>query len=162
MQLPIMSSMPKALRVAFYVFLALGVVVFVISLLLPEKGHEGYWTAFLLHGVAEFWGFALGILVTFVIGVKLAEEKINPIIMFMAKLRKDKVIEGTTARGVVMCAAKIFSEEKLTKDISTSIKPLEDKCDVCALPYQKRSDFRCEHCGLHDHYWKLPKEPAET
>lgn len=162
MKIPFLSSMPTALLVGFFWFLTLGVILFVVSLIIPEKGHEGYWTAFLLHGVAEFWGFALGIFLTFVIGLKLAEEKIKPLIRLVAKLRKSGAIEEETARGVVICAARIFSEEKLTKDMSTSIRPPEDKCDVCALPYKKRSDFRCEHCGLHDHFWKLPEEPVET
>jgi hypothetical protein len=157
-----LASMPTILLVTVAVLLVVGIVSFGLGLWLSEEGHEGFWTALLLHGVAELWGFAFGILLTFGIGIKLAGEKIKPLIELVAKLRTSDAIEKETARGVVICAARIFSEEKLTKNISTSIKPLTDECDVCALPYEKRSDFKCEHCGLHDIYWKLKKEQVEN
>lgn len=93
--------MPKPLRRAFVLVFIIGAALFLGSLLLPERGHESYWTTFSLHGVAEFWGFAIGILVAFLIGIKLAEEKITPILEFVAKLREEKVITEYTARGVV-------------------------------------------------------------
>lgn len=124
----------------------------------PEKIHEEYWTAFFLHGVAEFWGFALGILVTFVIGLKLAEHKIKPLLRFVAKLRENKVIEKETARGVVMCAAKLISEEKITKNLGLSVNPQSHNCGICDLPFTGTADKRCEHCDLKNRVWQIEKE----
>lgn len=168
MKIPILSSMPRALLWAFLVMFFVGAGLFYLSLPgtsppIPEKVHEEYWTAFFLHGVAEFWGFALGILITFVIGIKLAEEKIKPILRFAAKLRENKVIEGTTARGVVMCAAKLVSEEKITKNLGLSINPESRNCGICDLSFTGTSDERCEHCGLRDRVWQsAAKDSAEV
>jgi hypothetical protein len=162
MKMPILSSMPRALLWTFLGMLVVGAVLFYVSLRLPMEGHEGYWTALLLHGVAEFWGFALGILVAFCIGIKLAEEKIKPLLRFVAKLREDKVIEKETARGVVMCAAKILSEEKITKNFGTSIRPKPLPCDICGLDIDSTPDLRCQHCGLKNHIWQLEKDPVEV
>lgn len=150
--------MPKALLWTFIVMLLVGGFLFWLSRYTYEPGHEGYWTAFALHGVAEFWGFALGIFVTFVIGVYLADEKIKSFIKLVAQLRKNKVIEGETARGVVICATKLFSEKKLTKGLSTSIRPTEATCEVCVLPFETNRERTCPHCFLEDHYWKIPDE----
>ncbi len=158
MKIPLLPSIPNPLLIAFVVMFGIGAIIFVVSLVTGKAGHEGYWTAFALHGVAEFWGFTLAGLVTFVIAVKLADEKIKSVIKLVAQLRKNSAIKGETARGVVICAAKIFSEEKLTKDLSTSIKPEEATCRVCILPFETRTDFRCPHCGLQDHYWQFPGE----
>jgi hypothetical protein len=135
----------------------LGAALFLLSLLTPERGHESYWTAFSLHGVAEFWGFALGILLAFFIGIKLAEEKITPILEFVAKLREEKVITEYTARGVVMCAAKLLSEEKITKDLGISINPKLLPCDICTLEIKETGNKRCEHCGLKIVSGKYPR-----
>jgi hypothetical protein len=162
MKIPILSSMPKALLWAFLGMLIMGAVLFYVTLRIPDASREGYWTAFALHGVAEFWGFALGILVTFCIGLKLAEEKIKPLLRFVAKLREEKVIAKHTARGVVMCAAKIISEEKITKDFGISITPKPLSCDICALEINETGNSRCEHCGLKDHIWQISKALEET
>jgi len=168
MKIPILSSMPKALMWAFLVMFLVGAGLVYLSLpgarpFVPEKIHEEYWTAFALHGVAEFWGFALGILVTFVIGLKLAEEKIKPILTFVAKLRESKVIEKETARGVVMCAAKLISEEKINKNLGLSINPETHNCGICDLSFRSTSDDRCEHCDLKNRVWQsAAKKTAEV
>jgi len=158
MKIPVLSSLPKPLFVAFSIMFGVGLLLFLASLWLTKPGHESYWTAFALHGVAEFWGFVLAGLVTFFIAGKLADDKIKSVIKLVAQLRRNDAIKGETARGVVICATKMFSEKKLTKDMSTSIKPTEATCDVCVLPFETNREFRCPHCGLEDHYWQLPKE----
>jgi hypothetical protein len=161
MKIPILSSMPKALLIAFLIMFAIGAVIFGISFFTGESGHEGYWTAFALHGVAEFWGFTLAGLVTFVVAVKLGEEKIKPILKFVATLRETNVIEKETARGIVMCAAKIIAEEKITNDFGTSIAPQSLDCDICALEIRDTEDKRCQFCGIKNHIWQISKKSEE-
>lgn len=130
--------------------------------LADENGRNTFWSNVLLNLVAEFLGFTLGILLPLIIAAWFAEDKIKPIVQLIARLRSEKIITPLTARGCVMCAAKLISEEKLKKDSSLSLLSKPDSCAVCSLTIDTRSDNRCQHCGLKDHVWKIEVESAEV
>jgi uncharacterized protein YneF (UPF0154 family) len=127
-----------------------------------NSGREEFWSELLLHFTAEFTVFAIGILITFFVASKLTEHKIKPLVELIAKLRAKEVILPETARGIVISAAKLISEEQLKKDISVHVYQKPGKCDVCALDIGIREDKRCRHCGLKDHIWNIKEDPEEV
>jgi len=162
MPIPIYSSMPRVLRWSFIGLITLGTCIFWFSWYIAKPDHQEYWTAFFLHVLAELWSFAFGIIATFTIAHQLAGHKIQPLISLIAKLREEGVINKKTARGVVICAARIFSEEVLTKPTNLSITPKPINCHVCALELDKPIDERCPHCGLHEKFWQINFEAKEV
>ena len=131
----------------------------VISFLLSEKRDpSAFFENFFLNASAEFLGIAVGI----GIPVLLASRKFNvlarPLIELIAQLRIEGKISGQSARNCVICAVKFINEDELKKDISLSIRSRTDTCDVCSLDIETDARKKCQHCGLSDHVWRLPKQ----
>ena len=158
-----MPKMPKILLITVVLLIGFSTGFGYLSYTLASNsGREEFWSELLLHFTAEFTVFAMGILITFFVASKLAEHKIKPLVELIAKLRAKEVILPETARGIVISAAKLISEEQLKKDFSVHVYPKPDNCDVCALPIETREDKKCRHCGLNDHIWKIEETPEEV
>jgi hypothetical protein len=151
--------MPRVLRITLVLLVLVALASGTGSWLLSDTHDEReFWSALLLHLFAELTIFATGLWITYVLATKLAGEKIKAWIILIAKMRRKLIIDDKMARGAVMCAAKVFSEEQLKKGTSMSIMPKPQTCIVCSLKYQTTDDRKCEFCGLHDHVWKLTEE----
>lgn len=149
--------------ISYGAFIGIGVaaLTFLGSLLLAKDLNREFWSSFLLNLSAELLGLGLAILIASIVARKKLDDLAPHILNLIARLTHDKKIEGETARGLVICAVKVLSEDRLRRTPRLlSILTQEQRCGVCLLNAETKPGPKgfaeCVHCELESDVWKNP------
>src|SRR5215203_1813910 len=92
-------------------FIATGFSLLGALLLAKDRGPE-FWSGFLQNTAAELLGLSIAATVASIIAKRNLDDWLPPLVNLIANLRQDQKINGPTARSAVICAVRIFSEER--------------------------------------------------
>ncbi len=138
-------------------FAASALILFGGWFLAKDRGSE-FWSNYFLNVSAELAGFAITAFVASVAARRNLDKWVRPLVNLIAHLRKSENINGPTARSAVICAVRIFSEERfLQKRPMVSVLSNDAHCKVCLMTAnverQQDNTVRCTNCLLPSDLW---------
>jgi hypothetical protein len=132
-------------------FAASAVILFAGWLLAKDRGRD-FWSNYFLNVAAELLGLAIAVLVASIVAKRKLDDWLLPVINLIANLRRDQKINGPTAQGAVICAVRIFSEERFIRARpALSVLTEDATCKICQEPAdleRQNNVVTCKHCLL--------------
>jgi hypothetical protein len=128
------------------------VAAVLIAWALAKDHGADFWSNYLLNVGAELLGLAIAALVASIVAKRKLDDWLPPVIELIANLRNNGKLDGPSAQSAVICAVRIFSEERFLRT-RPPLPVLNDDatCRICReTPVIEDSGARrtCTHCGL--------------
>jgi hypothetical protein len=144
--------MRRFITIGIGVAFVAAVAAVLIAWALAKDGGADFWSNYLLNLGAELLGLAIAAMVASIVAKHKLDDWLPPVIELIANLRKIEKLDGPSAQSAVVCAVRLFSEDRFLRT-QPPLPVLNDDatCQICwERPVIKESESRrtCTHCGL--------------